>query len=141
MAKAAFYINRNPLIDKTICWRTSGHTSHVELLLDDGLCYSSSWRDGGVRKKRIEMDHHWQLVDIPFANDDAIREFFQNKIGAKYDLPGVLGGQALSIKFHKGSWWFCSEICAEALGLTDSWRYSPVMLYHFLTSMNKYYER
>lgn len=132
MAKAAFYDKPGTLADKVIRWRTGSDTSHVELLLDDGFCYSSSLRDGGVRRKRINLDDGWYLVDLPWVDDDAVRAFFAETKGAPYDLSGTLIGQSLFIRFHAEGKWFCSEWCAQAMGLGNSWRYSPALLFQFL---------
>lgn len=41
--------------------------SHVEIHFGNGTCFSSSPRDGGCRFRLIDMDDHWDLVDLPFS--------------------------------------------------------------------------
>jgi len=104
---------------RLICWWTRSPYSHVEVVID-GVCYSSSLRDGGVRAKRIDLAHPWWRV-IPIewrAPDDALRMFsiyegepygwgdliMQHMLHLPIDDPGLL----------------CSELCALMLGLPAS---------------------
>ena len=61
----AFYKGDKKLLDKIITWTSRGFYAHVELIVGQ-FSYSSSGRDGGVRKKDIN-DMHFedkQLWDI-----------------------------------------------------------------------------
>lgn len=104
--------------------RHAGPFSHVEIVLEHAprrasLCFSSSWRDGGVRLKRIALEEtagKWTLV--PFAinprNGRNIRRWCMGRIGGRYDIPGVLAFK-LPLVRQRMNWWFCSEICVAAL--------------------------
>lgn len=52
---------------------------------------SASWRDGGVREKRIPFDpDHWLLMPLhPWHPADAFARA-RACLGAPYDLPGIL---------------------------------------------------
>ncbi|ENL7332356.1 hypothetical protein AB5T01_004222 [Escherichia albertii] len=96
------------------------------------VCRSSSWRDGGVREKRMALPiDKWDLVEIN-ATPHEVAVFFEKLKGKKYDLAGVFG----FLLFCRGNAekWFCSEFCAEFLELRDAWRYSPGQLYALVTS-------
>ena len=103
---------------------TAGPFSHVELAFDfrprgPSLCFSSSWRDGGVRFKRIDLHAppvKWELVALPVPHADAalVRAWCLRHLGGRYDLPGVLAFK-LPLVRHRLNWWFCSEVCAGAL--------------------------
>jgi hypothetical protein len=91
--------------------------SHAELVLSDGTCWSASYMDGGVRRKRISFDPaKWELLEVPGADEDQARAWFEAHDGAGYDLGG-------NLKFVWGWWphsksrWFCTEAIAAALQL------------------------
>jgi hypothetical protein len=120
----AFYHGRGTWLDRLIRLWLRGRFSHVELVLDDGTCWSSSPRDGGVRAAHIDLDPaRWTLV--PVAGDEArALALFTRHDGARYDWLGVFGF-VLRPLGGDGGRWFCSEICAAALGWPDPWRFCP----------------
>ena len=75
---------------------------------DNYLCFSSSFRDGGVRAKVIKLkEHHWDFIKVD-VDEDKLYEFLDSTIGMKYDLLGCLGILSSKIK-HKKNKYFCSE--------------------------------
>lgn len=125
--KLAFYIgSKGTIWDKSICSITSSKFSHVELVLDNGKCWSSSTYDKGVRAKYLKLSKDkWVLTNCPEVSEQI---FLQNN-GKKYDYIGLIGTVVRSPIFSSKSKWHCSEIIAEALGLADSWKYTPEDLY------------
>lgn len=117
---------------------TRGPYSHCELAVTlpsgEYTCYSSSVRDDGVRCKVMPLPGDtWDLV--PLSIEPAlIEEYFQQRKGTPYDWFGAIGFVTLS--HGREGKYFCSEFCAECLGLLDAWRYSPNMLYAIATSSN-----
>lgn len=112
-------------LDKTISFIDGSKFSHVEIAveLNNGLyeCYSSSGRDGGVRKKNINLkDNKWVLYEIPeyLLTYDRIVKIYDQENKCKYDFFGLL---STKIEYIKGSnsKWYCSEYCAYNLGLKD----------------------
>lgn len=109
---------------------TKGQYSHCELVVerDDGqfCCYSSSIRDGGVRQKIMPLpEEKWDLIPLDWNEEKAYKMalfFYQNK-GKKYDWLGAVG-VVLKCSQDKRKY-FCSEFCAEAIGLAEPWRFSP----------------
>jgi hypothetical protein len=141
----AFYKGQGATIfdrlrDRAIRAATGGMYSHVELVAGaaghdrSGVCLSSSGRDGGVRQKLITLRvESWDLVALP---DEAARpcRFIQDHLGARYDYAGILMSQVLAFGRHSPDRWFCSEICAAALGFPDPQRISPQFLFDLVTS-------
>lgn len=121
--------------DRLTCWRTRSRFSHVELVVTTGditglsNCWSSSFRDQGVRPALIDLaSGRWVLVEVPdLSLQDAVK-WFELHQGAPYDWFGLLGW-VLPWRVSNRAWWFCSEACAEALGLLESWKTSPGDLY------------
>ncbi|GHA27634.1 hypothetical protein GCM10007989_24380 [Devosia pacifica] len=140
MITLAFYNGEGDWFDKLIHWWTCGAYSHVELVVGDPetwpgevIILSSSPRDGGVREKRLALDpKHWTLVTVPGDADHAAM-FIRGWIGARYDWLGIVLSQVIPIDWHWSNRWFCSEICAAALGIPEPQRMSPSGLHRYLT--------
>ncbi|EEG24791.1 Uncharacterised protein [Eikenella corrodens] len=112
---------------------TRGRYSHCELAVRlpetaDGQeyeCYSASIRDGGVRWKRMPLPaDKWDLIPL----DDAMLHahtvgLYLRTAGQGYDLPGAFG-VVFGLPENRRRW-FCSEWVGAALGLSESWRFSP----------------
>jgi hypothetical protein len=111
------------LFDWLVRLVTRSPYSHCEIVID-GVCWSSSIRDGGVRAKRIDLDSgHWHV--IPLHTDPArALAWFKSHMGQGYDWLGVLRFIVPFIPQRAGRW-FCSEACAAALGLPCPSHYSP----------------
>jgi hypothetical protein len=126
MIQLALYKASGDAYDKLIRLWTRSPYSHCELVLDDGRFVSSSPRDGGVRAKLIEPDPDtWDLLPLPWVREDVVEELLQAEQGAGYDWIGILGSQILPVGIQSQSRWFCSEFCAQTIGLEQPQRYSP----------------
>lgn len=128
---------------------TKGEYSHCEIAIWDGKrettpyttlsgmesyqpiysCYSSSFRDRGVRTKEMPLPaDKWDLYPIPSNYDLSVVETNLNTLwlrtkGLPYDFFGAIG---VVIKTRQSeSRWFCSEWCGRVLGFPESWRLSP----------------
>jgi hypothetical protein len=122
---------------------TRGIYSHVELISgvvvhgSYAICLSASGRDGGVREKRILLKpESWDLVAVPVAAE-APCQFIRDHLGARYDYAGLMLSQVLAFGGHNPDKWFCSEICAAALGLPNPQRVSPQFLFDVVTWGNR----
>ncbi|HHK5575189.1 TPA: hypothetical protein ACQUH4_001979 [Neisseria cinerea] len=115
---------------------TRGRYSHCEVVIglpetDAGgaplyECRSSSVRDGGVRCKTMPLpSDKWVLIPMPSAPADHARlaALWQRTAGQPYDLTGALG-VVFGLPENRRRW-FCSEWVGKALGLSESWRFSP----------------
>ena len=112
---------------------TRGRYSHCELAVrlpetaggQEYECYSASLRDGGVRRKIMPLPSaKWDLIPL----DDAVLHahtvgLYLRTAGQGYDLPGAFG-VVFGLPENRRRW-FCSEWVGKALGLSESWRFSP----------------
>lgn len=118
---------------------TRGDYSHCELAIPlptgEYACYSSSVRDGGVRKKIMPLpENNWDLVPVRLT-PDRVEKFFQLHEGKDYDWLGAIG--FVIFNRGRGEKFFCSEFCAACLKMEDAWRYSPNMLSAIASSTNR----
>jgi len=130
--KIAFYKGRTRFLDRIVQWWTRSPYSHCEIVFDsvNNLCATSSFIDGGVRIKLIELDEiKWDVVDVD-GDENAVLDWFMLHLGEKYDLLGLVGF-IIPISGWRNRW-FCSEACAASLGYAEAWRFSPAMLYSII---------
>ena len=103
--------------------------SHAELCID-GVCYSSSVRDGGVRSKLIDLNSgKWDIKPItlsPTKKQTAL-DRFRGFEGWPYDFLGAIG-VVLPFVHHLRYKLFCFEVVAEMLGMEDPSHVTPVEL-------------
>lgn len=122
------------ICDEVTRLTTHGKYSHCEIavLQPDGqyMCYSSSYRDGGVRCKKMDLpSDRWDLLEIELSNQTIV-DFYQKTKGMRYDLIGALG-VVLKIRDSKTKY-FCSEWCAECFGYDNPQRISPNKLFKLI---------
>jgi hypothetical protein len=99
--------------------------SHCELLVD-GLCYSSSAMDGGVRCKQIDLDPtKWDVIELPWAGSQYVKDYFVLTDGDTYGWPSLVKSQLFNRNVATPGKQFCSEWCANALGLPNPAIHSP----------------
>lgn len=121
------------IYNRAVRWITHSKYSHCELIFSDGVAASASYMDGGVRfKEGIDFNtDKWDFIKLPDELEAAARLWFTDHEGDEYDLKGNLHFILGAIGDSNGKE-FCSEALAAALGITDPWRFSPVLLYHTL---------
>lgn len=111
---------------------TRGRYSHCELAVRlpetaDGQeyeCYSASLRDKGVRMKVMPLpETKWDLIALPDSVGGRLHGLWEATQGQGYDLPGAFG-VVFGLPENRRRW-FCSEWVGAALGLSESWRFSP----------------
>jgi hypothetical protein len=139
--KVAFRKGRDGLMGLLIRLRTLSAYSHCELVLEGGLgqesqCFSASWLDGGVRLKTITLDPgRWDIVEVAAGPDQhSFLERALREATKPYDTWGALMWGTAFARAEAKKRWFCSEICAYALGLAEPWRYSPGGLHRHLAA-------
>ena len=115
--KIIFYVAKYGTIwDQLIALRTWGPYSHVELMFSDGMCFSSSPRDGGTRFKKIQIDPvHWTALDFPTDKEDCIRKWCEKQVGKPYDWLGILGLAIDAPIIDDNKIWYCSKVCTAAI--------------------------
>lgn len=115
-----------------VCFWTRSPYSHCELVID-GVCYSSSTRDGGVRSKEIDLaSGNWDLVPVQGDLLMAMVHFRGTK-GLPYDWAGVMRFVFPWLP-NPARRWYCSEWCAAALGW-EQIELSPQELYSRASSL------
>lgn len=117
--------------------RSWPHT-HVEIEFSDGMSFSSSLRDKGVRLKRIDYHKHperWTAVEwrVPESWERAwrIRAEVLAAMKLKYDVRGILGFAVTG--HHNPAAFFCSEavfgiVVAEVAVAAVNWKMHPEKL-------------
>jgi len=102
---------QNALVHVGICiWTLSRH-SHAELCID-GVCYSSSAMDKGVRSKVIDITSgRWDLYLLQGVDNASALAWFDEHEGQKYDWPGIVSWVIPFVRQHATRW-----VCFEAVG-------------------------
>ncbi len=101
--------------------------SHAELVID-GVCHSSSVRDGGVRRKRIDLTtNRWVVRDMLGIDADAALRRFAEREGRGYDWPGALRW-GLPFLRQRPRADYCFEVVAYMLGLEEPESWHPLDL-------------
>ena len=112
--------------------------SHVELEIN-GVCYSSSNRDGGVRSKIINTSNKQKWVSFELKNNidkNICLNYFKRVEGQKYDWLNIFFSQIIKLNIQSNNKQICSEFVANCLGLEDSYKYSPESLFYKLKELN-----
>lgn len=114
-----------------VCVFTLSRWSHCEIVVD-GVCYSSSVRDGGVRQKKIDLDSgKWDVFDLDGVDAASVLKWFDDHMGEMYDWMGIARFLIPGIKQSPDKW-FCSEACAAALGIANPSGISPDDLFSYV---------
>ncbi|NOR57118.1 MAG: hypothetical protein GQ474_01175 [Sulfurimonas sp.] len=147
----AFYKGNTTFFDKVVSFwqhlignKYYGY-SHVEIIDSNGIWYSASPRDGGVRSKLIIVkDNHWDFLDVPMSpyEEEGVLEFLEGQLGEKYDWLGIYLTMVLPLGIHSKERWFCSEFAIEALKRAEfvtisepSSSFTPSDVYEFINSL------
>lgn len=139
--EVAFYRDSGRFLDRVIRWWTNSQFSHCEIVLsrngNEAVLFSASARDGGVRKvTRNLLPDRWDIITVGRVNRQDLDRLIIEEAGAGYDYLGLFGSQFFASGWQSRKRWFCSEICAEVLGLPDPQRYSPESLRRLLLFLN-----
>lgn len=127
----AFRYADTRIFARLVCALRGGDSAHCEAsthrVVDVHHCVSASFLDKGVRPKVMPLPAaKWRVYEMPAEGARGLA-WLEKHRGARYDWPGLLGFIVPWVK-HKLSWWFCSEACADILGLQDPHRYDLVRL-------------
>lgn len=93
--------------------------SHAELVID-GVCYSSSARDGGVRAKVIDVHGaRWDVfeLDLPIEVAESARLWFELHEEDLYDYRNLIRYVFPGVGHNKNQW-VCYEAVGAALGIS-----------------------
>lgn len=104
---------------RLICLWTRSRYSHVEVVID-GICYSSSLRDGGVRAKRIDLTPGWwRVIPVTWRDPEAALRIWSIYQGEPYGWGDLVMQHVLRLPISDPGL-LCSELCALMLGLPAS---------------------
>jgi len=122
----ALYKAQDHLFNKAVAWWTKGLYSHTELIFSNGMSGSSSFRDGGVRVKKIAYKpEKWDFIVLPHGwHEGVAKDWFAYHAGEGYDNMGIVGHVWPPTPDTKDRW-VCSEAVLAALGYEESWRFGP----------------
>lgn len=124
------------IYDKMIAAATCGRYSHVEIKFNDGICFSSSPRDGGTRFKQINVSpKNWDIVNLKISSEQEnnVRFFCEKEVDKEYDWLAI-SCFLLPVNVNDAKKWYCSEICStvlikEKILYTKNDKFSPSSLY------------
>lgn len=124
---------------RLICWWTNSPYSHCELVVGS-VCFSSSLRDGGVRAKIIDLDPaHWDIIATPWVPKEAVYQHYERTQHLTYGWSDLITQQVLRIPFELRNAYFCSEWCAEAMGLPEPEMWHPGVLGDYARTRRPWY--
>lgn len=130
--KLAMYKGKGKLFDGLIRLVTFSKYSHCELVID-GICYSSSPRDRGVRMKYIYLNENWDVFDIPSTYDQVYAlNVFAKHAGKPYDWFGAITS-VLPFHIDGNDRFFCSELCAAMLKIPKPRSHTPQSLLDYIS--------
>lgn len=131
------YKGRGQIGNAFIRWWTGSQYSHCELVVS-GWCYSSSMMDKGVRRKLINLTpDKWDLIDLPWCDENHVREYFHVTDDDKYGWLGLIRSQLFNRNKPEHGAQFCSEWCANAINLPNASSYSPASLLRLCEHIGK----
>lgn len=103
--------------------------SHAELVID-GVCYSSSARDGGVRAKTIDLNSgRWDVVPVQIDERCAL-DWFAEHEDEPYDWAGILRF-VFPLLPHGLREWVCFEAIGSALGFAGAHKLTANDLFYW----------
>ena len=134
MIYLAFYRGEGRFFSDTVVqYITRSQFSHCEMFASDEpplageshQCVTAVGKDGGVRTKQITFEPaRWEFVEVPWAPADTMARAL-GLMGKGYDFWGLLMTQFLNFRRHTPDRWFCSKLCAYAMGLSEAHTYAP----------------
>jgi hypothetical protein len=125
------------LLDTLVKLWTRSKYSHIEVVIN-GICYSSSSRDDGVRGKVINIySGRWDLYPIHIEPTTWL--WFKEHSGDDYDWLGVARFVFPFIP-HRSKKWFCFEAAAAALQREKPHKWAGREFEQWLSQMDRYPE-
>ncbi len=132
----AMYKGKGNLFNTLIRWWTNSKYSHCELVVD-GLCYSSSGMDKGVRCKEIDLNSgNWDLIDLDWVDGNQVIDYFKLTDHYNYGYIGLITAQVFNRGNGQSEAPFCSEWCADACGIPNACSLSPNTLLNLISWLN-----
>lgn len=134
-------------VNRAIRICTNSLYSHSEICVGNPFeravhCLSSTSADGGVRIKLMQLNPaKWDIVALHSVNEATVWEFFARHHGEPYELDGAFRTVLPFVGRPQHHKWFCTEVCADVMGITEPWRMYPGILHTVAVNQNKIMER
>lgn len=148
MIYLAFYRGEGRFLSDTLVQRvTRSEFSHCELFVsktpplagETHRCISAAGKFGGVYIREVTFrEGAYEFVPVPWAPDDTFERAARH-LGGGYDYWGLLMTQCINMRRHTPDRWFCSKLCARAMGLADPHTYAPGDLKRVIEEHNRTY--
>lgn len=148
MIYLAFYRGEGRFLSDTLVQRvTRSEFSHCELFVSDTpprhgdtyRCISAVGKQGGVCIRDITFrPGAYAFLPVPWAPRDTFDRAARH-LGKGYDYWGLLMTQLVNMRRHAPDRWFCSKLCARAMGLKDPHTYAPGDLKRIVEEHNRTY--
>lgn len=129
----AFRHGDKRLFSRVVTFFRGGDTAHCESALQHwfgslSLCVSSSFIDGGVRGKVIDLTdpHKWRVYLWQREHAD-LMDWLQLHYRSGYDIRALVASTLPRVG-HSQAKKHCAESVAEHLLLPEAWRYDPAGL-------------
>lgn len=146
----AYYLGRKSdnksttWLDRLICAVTRSKFSHVELAVEvnpftgAAVCWSSSPRDGGVRKANINLrSGHWEVYSVETeVSVKQIERWFAAARGTKYSWLGAVGAHWGWVR-GSSKRMFCSEAVGRPLLVFGAERMTPEEFFGHWSDVHK----
>jgi hypothetical protein len=148
MIYLAFYRGEGRFLSDTLVQHvTRSEFSHCELFVSDTppchgetyRCVTAVGKQGGVCVRDIHFrPGAYEFLPVPWAPRDTFDRAAQH-LGMGYDYWGLLMTQFINMRRHAPDRWFCSKLCAKAMGLKDPHTYAPGDLKRIVEEHNRTY--
>lgn len=122
------------IVSKGIRFVTTSDYSHTEISIGnpfegEAYCVTSSGMDGGVRGKVMKLSpDSWDITPLPHVTQQQVLDWLAKHKGAKYDWGGTTRFLFPFMAREHDTRWFCSESCADMIGINEPWRLDPASL-------------
>lgn len=136
--RLAAYIGKGDIFNAAIRRRTGSNMSHCEIVID-GVWYSASLRDRGVRRKHVDpKPGEWEYQTLPWADAFEVIKWFDENEEVQYGI-GDLLLQLFRINADAPGE-VCSTACAAALDFPRAYKYNPKTLWEVCLQRTRAWE-
>lgn len=132
--KLIFFKGNGDWQDKLIRFFTRSQFSHCEFYDEDKNLFIGVRPETGKVSEyyRLLQYDEWEIISLPKRYNNEIYSFYNKTKSQGYDWVQIVFTHILPFNLHKRNKWTCSEWCAKAIGINNSYRYSPEKLYKYI---------
>lgn len=127
---------------------TRSRYSHVEIFTSRGnprpgatytFISSDSWSDSVRACAEVLDPNLWDVLPVPWAPVDAW-DRARALLGSAYDKRALILTHFLNLRLKDEGKFICTEVCGEAIGLTEAFKYSPGELFTIVSDINRVFD-